>query len=89
MALKKLNITKEEDEDEEEETHLNIITTDRDINDDGIVTYEHLLNNELINDFTQLQGRAVFTELGSVQRLFYSETGKGNITTELKHQKVI
>ena len=43
------------------------------------MTYEHLLNNELINDFTQLQGRAVFTELGSVQRLFYSEIEKGNI----------
>ena len=42
-GIKKLNITKEEDEDEEEETHLNIITTDRNINDDGIVTYEHLL----------------------------------------------
>ena len=39
----------------------------------------YFLNNELINDFTQLQGRAVFTELGSVQRLFYSETEKGNI----------
>ena len=43
VALKKLNITKEEDEDEEEETHLNIITTDRDINDDGIVAYENFL----------------------------------------------
>ena len=40
------------EEHEEEETHLNIITTDRDIDDDGIVTYEHFLNNELINDFT-------------------------------------
>ena len=35
-----MNIIKEEDE--EEETDINIITTDRDINDDGIVTYEHL-----------------------------------------------
>ena len=43
------------------------------------MTYEHFLNNELANDFTQLQGRAVFTELGSVQRLFYSEIEKGNI----------
>ena len=76
-GIKKLNILEEEDEDEE--THLNIITTDRDINDDGIVTCENFLNNELINDFTHLQGRAVFTELGSVQRLFYSEIEKGNI----------
>ena len=75
--MNELNITKEEDD--EEETHLNIITTDRDINDDVIVTYENFLNNELINDFTHLQGRAVFTELGSVQRLFYSEIEKGNI----------
>ena len=36
------------------------------------------LNNELINDFTQLQGRAAFTELSSVQLLFYSEIEKGN-----------
>ena len=36
------------------------------------------LKNESINDFTHFQGRAVFTELGSVQRLFYSET-EGNI----------
>ena len=44
------------------------------------MTYENSLNNELINDFTHLQGRAVFTELGSVQRLFYySEIEKGNI----------
>ena len=78
-GIKKLNITKEEDEDEEEDTHLNIITTGRDINDDGIVTYESFLNNELTNDFTHLQGRAVFTELGSVQRCFYNETEKGNI----------
>ena len=78
-GIKKLNITKEEDEDEEEETHLNIITTGRDINDDGIVTYGHLLNNELTNDFTQLQGRAAFTESGSVQLSFYSEIEKGNI----------
>ena len=28
---------------------------------------------------TQLEGRVVFTELGSVQRLFYSEIEKGNI----------
>ena len=55
------------EEDDEAETHLNIITTDRDINDDGIVTYENFLNNELTNVFTHLQGRAVFTELGSVQ----------------------
>ena len=43
------------------------------------MTYEHFLTNELINDFTHLQGRAAFTELGSVQRLFYSEIEKGNI----------
>ena len=73
----KINITKEEDE--EDETDVNIILTDRDINDDGIVTYENFLNNELINDFTHLQGRAVFTELGFVQRLFYSGIEKGNI----------
>ena len=36
-------------------------------------------NNELTNDFTQLQQRVVLTELGSVQRLFYSEIEKGNI----------
>ena len=86
-----MNVLKEEDG--EEETHLNIITTDRDINDDGIVTYKmtlDLLNNELINDFTHLQGRAAFTELGSVQRLFYSEIEKGNIhNNKLKHQKAI
>ena len=35
--------------------------------------------HEVINDFMHLQGRAVFTELGSVQRLFYSEIEKGNI----------
>ena len=28
-------------EDKEEQTPLNIITTDRDINDDGIVKHEH------------------------------------------------
>ena len=38
-----------------------------------------MLNNELFNDFTQLQGRAVFTALGSAQRLLYSEIEKGNI----------
>ena len=43
------------------------------------MTCGHLLNNELINGFTQLQGRAVFTELGSVQLSFYSEIEKGNI----------
>ena len=37
------------------------------------------LNDELINDVTHLQGRAVFTELGSVHSLFYSEIEKGNI----------
>ena len=40
---------------------------------------DFLKNNEFTNDFTHLQGRAVFTELGSVQRLFYSEIEKGNI----------
>ena len=43
------------------------------------MTYGRLLKNGLINDFTHYQGRAVFTELGSVQRLFYSEIEKGNI----------
>ena len=45
--------------------------------------------NELIDGFTELQGkrRLVFTELGSVQRLFYSER-ETYITTKLKHQKV-
>ena len=43
------------------------------------MTYDNCLNNEFINDFTQLQGRVVFTELGSVQRLFYSEIEKGSI----------
>ena len=38
-----------------------------------VVTYEHFVNNELIDYFTELQGRVVFTELGSVHRLFYSE----------------
>ena len=43
------------------------------------MTYEHFLKNELISDFTELQGRVVFTELGSVHKLFYSEIRKGNI----------
>ena len=51
-GIKKLNIIKEVDE-EEETYHLNIVTTDRDINDDGIVEYEYFLDNELINDFIQ------------------------------------
>ena len=67
-----MNIIKEEDE--EKETDINIIITGEEINDDGILTYEHFLNDELIEDFTELQGRVVFTELGSVQSLFYSET---------------
>ena len=66
-------------EGEEEETHLNIVTTGRDINGDGIVKYEQFLNNELISDFTHLQGRAVFTELGSVRCLSFSEIEQGNI----------
>ena len=73
-----MNIIKEEDE--EKETDINIIITGEEINDDGILTYEHFLNDELIEDFTELQGRVVFTELGSVQRLFYSEIEKGNIS---------
>ena len=76
-----MHIIKKEEEEEEEETDINIITTGKEINEDGIVTYEHFLNNEFIEDFKQLQGRRrlVFTELGSVQRLFYSEIEKGNI----------
>ena len=66
-----MSITKEE-EDEEADIHL--IITGNVINEDGIVTEEHFLNDELIEDFTELQGRVVFTELGSVQSLFYSET---------------
>ena len=71
VGIKKLNIIKEEEE-EEEETYISIIITGNVINEDDIVTYEHFLNNELIDDFTQLQGRrrVVFTELGSVQRFF-------------------
>ena len=49
-GIKQLNITKEEDE--EEETHLNIITTDRDIHDDGGVTYDNFLNNGEIKTIT-------------------------------------
>ena len=42
---------------------------------------EHFSDNELRYDFTQLQGRrrVVFTELGSVHHLYYSEIEKGNI----------
>ena len=35
-----MNILKEEEEDDEE-THLNIILTDKEINEDGIVEYEY------------------------------------------------
>ena len=65
-GVKRLNIIKEEDE--EKETNIYIIITGKEINEDGVVTYEHFSNNELIDHFTQLQGRVVFTELGSVQR---------------------
>ena len=45
------------------------------------MTYQQFLDNELIKYFTERKGgrRVVFTELGSVQRLFYSEIEKGNI----------
>ena len=76
-GVKKMNIIKQEDEEEETDTH--IIITSKEINEDGIVTYEHFLNHELADDFTQLQGRVAFTELGSVQRLFYSKIEHGNI----------
>ena len=36
---------------------MNIIITGEIINEDGIVTDEHFLDNELIDDFTELQGR--------------------------------
>ena len=44
-----------------------------------MVEYEYYLNNESIKYATQLQGRAVFADAGSVQHLFYSEIEKGNI----------
>ena len=72
-----MNIIEKEDEEEETDTH--IIITSKEINEHGIVTYEHFLNNELIDGFAQLKGRVVFTELGSVQRLFYSEIEKGSV----------
>ena len=77
MALTKLNIIKEEDE--EEETDINIALTDKESNEDSVVEFEYYLNNELSKDFAQLQGRAVFTDAGSVQHLFHSEIEKGNI----------
>ena len=42
-GVEKMNVIKE---GEEEETDINTITTDRGINDEGIVTYENFLNNE-------------------------------------------
>ena len=63
------------------ETEINITITGKVINEDGIVTDEHFLDNELIDVFTEIQGRrrVAFTELGSVHRLFHSEIEKGNI----------
>ena len=57
------------------ETDTNITITGRVINEDGIVTGEHFLDYELIDDFTELQGRrrVVFTELGSVHLSFHGE----------------
>ena len=51
----------------------------------------HFLNNELVDGFIELQGGVVFTESGSVQRLFYSEIEKKEtyIIQELTHQKVL
>ena len=80
-----MDIIKEEDE--EEYADINIILTDKEINEDGIVEYEYYLNNELAKDFKQLQGRAVFTDAGSVQHLFYSEIEKGKYIKKIKHQK--
>ena len=51
--------------------------------EDGIITEEHFLDNKLIDDLREIEvegiRRLVFTELGSVHRLFYSEIEKGNI----------
>ena len=70
-GIEKLNIIKKKRK-RKRKKHINIIITGKVINEDGVVTSEHFLNNELIDGFTQLQGRmrVVFTELGSVQRLF-------------------
>ena len=79
-GIKKLNRMKK---DEEIKTYKIIITTGKVINSDGIVTYEHFLDNKLIDDLGEIEvegtRRLVFTEKGSVHRLFYSETEKGNI----------
>ena len=82
-GIMELNIIKKEEEYENMKTDINIIITGKVINGDGIVTEEHFLDNKLIDDLreTEVEGRRrlVFTELGSVHRLFYSEIEKGNI----------
>ena len=67
-GIMELNIIKKEEEYENMKTDINIIITGKVINEDGIVTEEHISDNKLIDDFTELQGkrRVVFTELGSV-----------------------
>ena len=81
-GIKKMNIIKKEEEEYENmNTDINIIITGKVINEDGIVTEEHFLDNVLIDELSEIQGRrrVVFTEPGSVHRLFYSEIEKGNI----------
>ena len=76
-GIKQIEYNKKEDE--EEQTNINIILTDKEINEDGVVEYEYYLDNEVTKDFTQLQGRAVFIDAGSVQNVFYSEIEQGSI----------
>ena len=80
-GIKKMNAIKKEEE--EINTDVNIIITGKVINKDGIVTEEHFLNDELIDNLREIEvegtRRLVFTEPGSVHRLFYSEIEKGNI----------
>ena len=80
-GIKKMNIIKKEEE--EINTDVNIIITGKVINKDGIVTEEHFLNDVLIDNLREIEvegtRRLVFTESGSVHRLFYSEIEKGNI----------
>ena len=80
-GIKKMNAIKKEVE--EINTDVNIIITGKVINEDGTVTDEHFLDNELIDNLREIEvegtRRLVFTEPGSVHRLFYSEIEKGNI----------
>ena len=79
-GIKKLNNKKK---DEEIKTDINMITAGKVINEDGTVTEEHFSDNKLIDDLREIEvggiRRLVFTELGSIHRLFYSEIEKGNI----------